>query len=954
MEGSHQISPGASTDGEAMQVLHFDADKEKNAVLVPRQVFNQSYEWKPLRAEDVRVSQGDRIHFYYDRNGHEGNDGFHLRGTLTLTRPGGEKTVYNPGGEFTGGRQGGTTGVWFYRWDKEDATPNPDGKYTEISWQAKPPSNRKAWVVTNKKHGRYEAYIGRVARGGDWAAKGDLPDLKPGVYEATVSFYTADDEVLGRARQTFIRYDHQKDMPWIGNDLGKTNEVLPPWTPMESADCRVSGVGGETVDGYEVSCGGRDYRVDGSGLFTGIDVRSESGLDRSPANILAAPVQVHITRDGEPIRLQPEKNLEGVKSADNEVSWNGALEGEGLRIETDVRMDYDGYALHRLRIVSQDAGKDEKDLRQVDRIGLVVPLEPKYGTHLHAAAGEWFRSSVSSIPLGDKEGVLWHSGQNHGGGLKPHGKFGRLMTVGNFKPYVWVGGANRGIAFMADSDRGWVPDDSGKTPAIQVIRVSSDQSDHRSLITNNRSPNPVCLVLNLVARPFAFDHPREVTFSLQATPVKPVREDFRFRRRELCMASAFPGTHGGKGWAWTGQMFNFHGKWLFGLPGSAPYPVNWDKARWYEEMSEKNHFHGGEWVNTPYQSQLNVMTFPEVEDPRMPPGKQVSDVYGYIYPHMSAGHLEHGNPSMAQVDVDYRLWCYDAWIKEIGLEGLYFDQTEPVLAANPKAGFGYRLDLHDRPKLDGRIQPGYGLSRVRQFYRRLRGLFVQHGHDPAYLWLHTTDANMISAFAFVDYFLEGENNPRISEKHPWVSEKIPPARMQAMHNGAGKWGAGMTQLPMYDSAVYKHTHPMHDAIVRCMEGYLMLHDVEDHNHGVPWKGMDLKEPAVFLPYWDRNVSAGLATGQEGIFAGGYRRDAGLTVVVFNTSGDARPEVKVTVVPRRLGMTLAPGQLVVEDAENGKKLPGVSSTDKTVVITLNVDGHDYRMIEFRRKKDEEGT
>jgi hypothetical protein len=224
------------------------------------------------------------------------------------------------------------------------------------------------------------------------------------------------------------------------------------------------------------------------------------------------------------------------------------------------------------------------------------------------------------------------------------------------------------------------------------------------------------------------------------------------------MGSAFPGQRSREtGWAWTGQMYSIQddadpakASWLFGLPGSAPYPLNWDMSKWYQGESDKTargegSFHGGSrWIYTPYQSQLNVMTFPEVDDPRMPPGKQVSDVYGYLYPHMSQGHLEHGNPSMAQVDVDYRLWCYRNWIRHVGLKGMYFDQTEPVLAANPKAGFGYVLDLPDRPALDGKVQPGYGLTRVRDFYKRLRTLFVEHGVDEPYIWIHSTDANVVS------------------------------------------------------------------------------------------------------------------------------------------------------------------------------------------------------------------
>jgi len=71
-------------------------------------------------------------------------------------------------------------------------------------------------------------------------------------------------------------------------------------------------------------------------------------------------------------------------------------------------------------------------------------------------------------------------------------------------------------------------------------------------------------------------------------------------------------------------------------------------------------------IFTPYQSQLNLMSFGQVDDPRMPPGKQASDVYGYLYPHITAGCLEHGNLNVARPDMEYRLWCYDRTRHRIG------------------------------------------------------------------------------------------------------------------------------------------------------------------------------------------------------------------------------------------------------------------------------------------------
>ena len=64
---------------------------------------------------------------------------------------------------------------------------------------------------------------------------------------------------------------------------------------------------------------------------------------------------------------------------------------------------------------------------------------------------------------------------------------------------------------MADNDKDWVPADKDQMkqhPSIEIVRPAD-------------RPETVNLVLNLVARPFAFDRTRTVEFSLQATPIRP-------------------------------------------------------------------------------------------------------------------------------------------------------------------------------------------------------------------------------------------------------------------------------------------------------------------------------------------------------------------------------------------------------------------------------------------------
>lgn len=948
MEGGHWYAPGAPSDGEAMQVLHVSAGK--STVLIPRQVFAESQKWKPIAAKDVAVKKGDKIQFYWDRNGTEGCDDFRLRGTLTHV--GMATHVYAPAGELSD-RPGGLSGVWFYRYDT-DATPNPDGVYPELTWGTQTNwFNQVGWMkFWDKEPARHQAMIRRIVAAGDeMIVEDELPELQPGVYQATASVYTQDSRLLGGARQMFTRYDHRKDLPWLFERVGASTKVLPPWEPIQGVRCPLSVVGGGQAEGYRVRCWGREYRVDGSGLFAGI--RSVAEVVRLPDSKPAAPnshefgyagpVRIEMRRESKTIALAPDAAPGEVKVADHEASWKGVLTGDGWRVETAVAIEYDGYAQHRVRIVPlPDKSEIQNPKSEIDSLRLVIPLLPEVATHLHAVGGEWFRATVSSIALGETQGVLWHSGQNCGGGTQPYNEdFGKkYMTVGSFRPYVWVGNAQHGLAFMADNDQGWVPDDSRKVPAIEVVRAGTE----------------VQLVLNLVARPFAFDKPREIVFSLQATPIRPLPDDIRARRQHLTMGSAFPGGRGGDtGWAWTGQMYQMkddadpsQSYWFFGLPGSCPYPLSWDISKWYQGESDKTFrgegsFHGGDkWIYTPYQGQHSVMTFPEVDDPRMPPGKQVSDVYGYIYPHMSHGHLEHGNPNLAQVDVGYRLWCYRNWIKHAGLRGMYFDLSEPVLSANPNAGFGYALDLPDRPALDGKVQPGYGVTRVREFYKRLRTLFVENGVEEPYIWVHSTDGNIVSAFAFIGFLLEGENEPRVSPKLP-VSQKIPPARMQAMRSSAG--GLGFTQLEMIGES-----SPL---VLRDVTGWWMLHDTGQGGCGIGsaynWAGIDLNRRADFLPYWSPRVAAALKTAQPETYASAWRQDNALRVLVYNRNNDP-VAAQVQIDLAALGLAVAADKpLAATELERDAK-PEVrgggevkaEATGNTLTVTVPVLNRNFRL------------
>ena len=732
-----------------------------------------------------------------------------------------------------------------------------------------------------------------------------LPELTPGLYEATARVYDKTGKVLARASNLFIRYDHARELPWIGNTIGQSTKVLPPWTPITSK---------AKADNLSLSCWGRTYTVSGSGLL--------ARLQAVGGELLAAPLRLEVMTGGKALPLRASAVPTQVVSAPEQVSFNGELNGPGWRIRTASRLEYDGYLHYRLRLEPQGA-------QAVERIRLVIPLRPAEATLLHAAAAD-MRAAVSWVELPAGPGKIWDSGQAVDATYN-----GKGLTVGNFKPYVWVGGAHRGLAFLADNDQGWVPDETKATSAIAVERTAFS----------------VNLILNLVARPFVMDHPREIAFSLQATPVRPLPDDFRHTRTQYNIQAAFPPVDA-DGWSSDGQQLMIHEprSWFVSGGGATPYPINWARniARAQSLAAQ------GTWF-TPYQAMNGWLSVAEVDDPRVP-ALQGANFYGYLCNALT-GSLEWGDGVLTRADMESRLWRYQRWIKETRMPGLYFDNAYPSLGTNIDIGQGYVLDLPDRPKLHGAIQPGYSLTGMREFLKRLRTIYVEEGLEPR-IWIHATDGFMLSCFSFADNLLGGENGPYLTPKNPYFSEKWPPATMQAMHNPQQS-GITTSQLVMLgDGFEPWHLSPLTRQVFRDFNGYMRLHDAEPTNfQNMPANGIDLRRPAEFLPYWDPPVHAALRTGEATTLASGWRQDNLLEVLVFNRSADARPAEQLQVDLAGLGLEMPAGTsfIAVDLDQDGaeSEIGGAIHTQvdgARMTIDVPLMPHNYRRFLIRPSQE----
>ncbi|MFH0797238.1 MAG: glycoside hydrolase domain-containing protein [Candidatus Omnitrophota bacterium] len=291
----------------------------------------------------------------------------------------------------------------------------------------------------------------------------NLKPLAEGTYEVSASLYEDGNIPL----QTVVSEFSKTRWEWEGNSLGKTNKILPPFTPLE-------------VKGKVVSCWGRAYHMNGYGLWDKVVAQG--------TNILAGPVKMRSFSGGSEEKWEFLRST-FVKTEEHEVTITSQARTPAVDVTAESIIEYDGMMKIILRL---SPGR-----KPVDRLFLEIPLKEEYATLMHAC-GDFIRSNYSGyVPLGKDR--VWSSIQ-----------IGRTGLAGTFIPYIWVGDEMRGgICWMADWDKGWIVSD--QVPAIEIVRKKGQ----------------VNLLVNLMSGPFPNQVEREIVFALQATPVKPQLQGWR-------------------------------------------------------------------------------------------------------------------------------------------------------------------------------------------------------------------------------------------------------------------------------------------------------------------------------------------------------------------------------------------------------------------------------------------
>lgn len=310
-----------------------------------------------------------------------------------------------------------------------------------------------------------------------------LPKLSGGGYEVRMT------AVGGgiSTRKTFVR----RVFPWEDNTLGITDKVYPPFTQVK-------------VAGNDVNVVLRRLTMNHQGLWD--RVVSEN------RDIMTGPMQLKFTTDAG-IGKWTSSSGRFVTTKANKAVYQATSVADAVSIHTRSTIEEDGCMKVEMDLVPGKSTARVRDLwidipMKDSEAPLFFPqlegcrsnyagVTPRGGKIVwQPRATEWmlYPAKTWKSEPGPENGVIW----------TPKSCYDRT-----FAHYIWLGGPERGLAWFAENDRGWLIDPG--RDAQEVVRDG----------------DAVAVRLHLINRPSDFTSPRHIVFGLQASPTKPLPKDYR-------------------------------------------------------------------------------------------------------------------------------------------------------------------------------------------------------------------------------------------------------------------------------------------------------------------------------------------------------------------------------------------------------------------------------------------
>ncbi|MGA2618658.1 MAG: glycoside hydrolase domain-containing protein [Thermoguttaceae bacterium] len=553
----------------------------------------------------------------------------------------------------------------------------------KIAREKLPPDTPAAEVLVYASHGTDPVASGKVPLNNQGRGQGriKLPDLPDGEYR--VEFRCAGTRLP--ATKTFNR----KHFPFEGCNYGTQHKVYAPFKPVE-------------IDGGTVKVVDRVYRVNALGVFDSVVSKGRE--------LLAGPIELVIAdQDGKehrwPQRAAP--SAKGVVRHPDMAEFEGEAAADGLRLIARTRIEEDGCA--RIDWTLQPADKPVV----IHRAWLEIPYRDREAPLFHYVGNNSMRHHYAGqTPRGGK--IAWHNQKENlqtwvpiDYEVQPGPDDGEIWNSWQIVPwgrqagggdwfredticYVWLGAEQRGLAWFADNLH------EGVNPFEPWQRVV-------------RAGDKVLLQVSLFTEPTLLDRPRHFTFGLQASPTKPLPQDWRSHEvpgggglTVVCWGGYYCSDKypDGRDFSVVDKILDQHRTGTF----DRPWWEKKDAGRVWKPLKvfgESPWVKSIEWFNNPA---CNATYYEEhVFHPRMEEWEIFRDEWSsveferFAYPGWPPKDIWPDKPTDAQKETiwtcgnakpvapsiqDFCLYYANEWLKR-GVS-LYFDNSFPVAAANPR------------------------------------------------------------------------------------------------------------------------------------------------------------------------------------------------------------------------------------------------------------------------------
>lgn len=300
------------------------------------------------------------------------------------------------------------------------------------------------------------------------------------------------------------------DVPgWFGSRAGIKRGVPKPWTPLT--------VKRPSRNRLVVECWGREYRFSATTLVQAIFTAKQ--------NVLAQPIRFFGKVNGRAFRPTRGK-LRCLASDQDRVEIEQRITDGNLVIDVQTQIDFDG-------MIRFDWAVSCNQAVRVDSLGLESPVRVEHANYLYHFPGD----------------QIWGNSSNAGARPDEHLKMG-------FKPYIWLGDDDRGLGWIAESDRNRYISSDGLASEIIPRGKYVTMRQHfiarpvRLLPESQRpktaSNGPAELEAGaeisegIGAKRISLYSPITHSIALQATPVKPVGDN-AWDNRTICLVESHRG-----------------------------------------------------------------------------------------------------------------------------------------------------------------------------------------------------------------------------------------------------------------------------------------------------------------------------------------------------------------------------------------------------------------------------